>query len=698
MSGQLENKKEPISGREMGRGVSNAASSAVIDLSETSGPSHRGQVEPTEKKDLINTKPVAEEVKAQANLSSFSGVGIANIFEKTQTPSIEVKLPPIVPSNPIEKSISQSDKLIQARNLSLEEKLGLNKDSQAVQIHNRREIAPLKEPGTMNAVRDSVPTLQTSSKTQEPAKTHSATSEQKLEHKTEQKIEQKLGEQKFSAVEKTAPSEKINLVSKPERVAENQADKNVKVVVPRNEIQNPVSNFKSQVNLVEGRGIVPQHVTPSSAMHKTLETKPESIQSKQVTPLADKVIAAKHVSNNTSTEPKVLKNTERPVKENILEKTKSEPISTKLQSKVDATIPIRSKLQSESEKSVQRSVQINQDLTRVVTPSLRSNIQIDYPSQPKLPTRERDEKIQQNRKAESLTVTKQSAQPDQAKISSPVNQTEKQVSFQKLTELRLAVMNLVKAPQIVSVSSAVNQHLRAILSQISEGISARLQASSAGRPLTQQDVESLIPYDLIRKLVSDALIEAKIRERITKADLVGDDKLLKTKPEQTPLERLGQKVLDTIKELLGIETKTLDGLELSEAQPELVIVDENEMQNEQLEETLEEEELLDMHDSNLEEDKYEDEDLLVYEIWGRVVDSKTGAPLSNILLLGGILGQARTDEMGNYKFFNIPSGTSYVISPFTDEYNFNPISVSGVLDKSTRHDFRGKRRLRFASK
>ena len=69
------------------------------------------------------------------------------------------------------------------------------------------------------------------------------------------------------------------------------------------------------------------------------------------------------------------------------------------------------------------------------------------------------------------------------------------------------------------------------------------------------------------------------------------------------------------------------------------------------------------------------------------VISMDTVPMTGIEVDGGSLGTVVTDQAGSYSFTNIPTGTSYTITPISADYKFSPLAASGTIYEDEVHDF-----------
>jgi hypothetical protein len=68
----------------------------------------------------------------------------------------------------------------------------------------------------------------------------------------------------------------------------------------------------------------------------------------------------------------------------------------------------------------------------------------------------------------------------------------------------------------------------------------------------------------------------------------------------------------------------------------------------------------------------------VADVCGSIVHAGTGEPLAGILVNGGVLGQAVTNERGVFIFKNIPFHTPYELTPMHARYEFIPGRIVGL--------------------
>lgn len=77
----------------------------------------------------------------------------------------------------------------------------------------------------------------------------------------------------------------------------------------------------------------------------------------------------------------------------------------------------------------------------------------------------------------------------------------------------------------------------------------------------------------------------------------------------------------------------------------------------------------------------------LHDLTGTITDGS--GPVPNVLVDGGALGARITNAQGQYKFLNLPHGTSYTITPSRSEWSFSPTQASGTLNADTVHHFIG---------
>ena len=262
-----------------------------------------------------------------------------------------------------------------------------------------------------------------------------------------------------------------------------------------------------------------------------------------------------------------------------------------------------------------------------------------------------------------------------------------------LLELRQVIATLESAPKSFVVNHQIGEQLRSLLSEVAHLIDARMLDRS--RPITPQEIDALIPYDRIRKLLSDAALELSLRERLAELDRLYEKLLGAGTDKERPLQELMQDITDLLKDIFQLQEVTPGKIP-----PDVLAalgygVKETHETEEELELELDPEQETDSEqnqNSELEEgDLIEEErDIAVYEIYGRITDMQSGAPIPGAILYGGLLGSTTTDADGYFRFHNVTKGTMYIIGPDKEGYEFNPVSVSGTMSQHTRHDFRGR--------
>lgn len=217
------------------------------------------------------------------------------------------------------------------------------------------------------------------------------------------------------------------------------------------------------------------------------------------------------------------------------------------------------------------------------------------------------------------------------------------------------------------------------------------QASTAVN-LAVKVLQGIESVESRRSLPPEALTQIKgiIQDLIRSTLPMGSD------PEAITPERIEQ-LRSRILQLLAQAKEELMTLDASgEALEDLIEVLEDLNQLEILEEQLLEELLAlegpqDFEEVLLEErveifkelpEKEEDEVEEVFAVSGQVLHRDSGKPMSNLVVYGGLLGTCLTDELGEFIFQNIPSGT-FITLGLDPELKSDPAVFQGVIEAHT---------------
>lgn len=82
----------------------------------------------------------------------------------------------------------------------------------------------------------------------------------------------------------------------------------------------------------------------------------------------------------------------------------------------------------------------------------------------------------------------------------------------------------------------------------------------------------------------------------------------------------------------------------------------------------------------------------VADVCGIIVHAETTDPVSGVVVIGGTLGEAITDERGIFIFKNVPFHTPYEITPMHSSYRFTPTRIVGSCVELNFERFSAQRR------